>query len=140
MFPIFQFYNSIDANLELSLEVLDDFFGEAQEVYAENPWLNYTLPIHRMREAGIQHRLFDLLDERKFTRSELYDFCLLIFGIKTFDEVPDPEADFAGFFKKLTELVEREKRQYNPVSKKMKPLIDLKEVSRIYGDGSCSIM
>lgn len=137
---VVDFYNSIDANLELSIEVLDDFFGEAKEVYDVNPWLNYTLPVHRIREAGIQNRLFDLLDERKFTRSELYDFCLLLFGVTAFNAVPDPEADFAAFMKKLTQLVEGEKKQYNPMAKKTKPIIDLKAVARIYGDAACTIM
>jgi hypothetical protein len=45
-----EFYNSLDAQLELSLEVLDDFMGEASEVYRMNPWLCYGLPIHRCRE------------------------------------------------------------------------------------------
>ena len=124
----------------MSIEVLDDFFGEAKEVYDVNPWLNYTLPVHRIREAGIQNRLFDLLDERKFTRSELYDFCLLLFGVTAFNAVPDPEADFAAFMKKLTQLVEGEKKQYNPMAKKTKPIIDLKAVARIYGDAACTIM
>jgi len=49
---IVEFYNNIDSQLELSVEVLDDFIGEAKEVHDTNPWLNYTLPIHRMREMG----------------------------------------------------------------------------------------
>lgn len=137
---VVDFYNGIDANLELSIEVLDDFFGEASEVYDQNPWLNYTLPIHRLREAGIQHRLFDLLDERKFILSELHDFCRILFGVTEYNAIPDPEADFVGFMKKLTKLVEAEKKQYNPMSKKTKPIINLKEVERIYGGGSCAIM
>ncbi len=114
--------------------------GEAKEVYAHNPWLNYTLPIHRMREMGIQNRLFDLLDERPFTRSELYDFCTLLFGIRAFDNVPDPEADFPDFIKKLEKINDRERGHWNPISKKAKSLIDVKEVGRVYGDGSCTIM
>lgn len=45
-----RFYNSLDAQLELSLEVLDDYIGEAKEVYSKNPWLCYGLPLHRCRE------------------------------------------------------------------------------------------
>jgi hypothetical protein len=137
---IVDFYNSIDSQLELSVEVLDDFIGEATEIHSTNPWLNYTLPIHRMREMGIQNRLFDLLDERSFTRSELYDFCRIMFGAREFANIPDPEADFATFLKMLSKLVDKEKKQYNPVFKKVKPILDVKEIARIYGDSSCSIM
>ena len=137
---VIQFYNNIDSQLELSIEVLDDYVGEAKEVYAHNPWLNYTLPIHRMREMGIQNRLFDLMDERRFTRSELHDFCQFLFGVRALEGVPDPEADFPGFIKKLTKITEKERGQWNPISKKTKPLIDVKEVAKIYGDGACSIM
>ena len=49
---VVNFYNDLDEQLELSLEVLDDFESEALEVYEHNKWLNYTLPIHRLREAG----------------------------------------------------------------------------------------
>jgi len=80
------------------------------------------------------------LDERRFTRSELYDFCMILFGVKEFGGIPDPEADFSAFVKKLSQLAEKEKKQYNPVAKKLKPLIDVKEIVRIYGDSSCSIM
>ena len=64
----------------MSIEVLDDYLGEAEEVYSVNPWLNYTLATHRMREMGIQNKLFDLLDERRFSLSEIYDYCSMLFG------------------------------------------------------------
>lgn len=137
---IVQFYNDIDAQLELSIEVLDDYVGEAQEVHSVNPWLNYTLVIHRMREMGVQNRLLDLLDERLFTTSEMYEFCVLLFGAREFENVPDPDADFAGFMKKLSKILDKEKSQWNPISKKTKPIIDVKEVARLYGNGSCVIM
>ena len=66
-----EFYNEIDNQVELSLEVLDDFSGEAKEVHAENPWLNYGLPLHRMREWGFHDKLVDLLDERALYPTEV---------------------------------------------------------------------
>ena len=43
---VVDFYNDLDGQLELSMEVLVDFSGEALEVTEENPWLNYALPLH----------------------------------------------------------------------------------------------
>merc|ERR1719476_774230 len=91
---VVEFYNNLDSQLELSLEVIDDFSGEAEEVYEHNPWLNYALPLHRIREMGFSHKLFDLLDERPLTKDELLEFFRLIFGEDKFDSVPDPQIEW----------------------------------------------
>uniref|UniRef100_A0A7S3Q6U1 VWFA domain-containing protein n=1 Tax=Chaetoceros debilis TaxID=122233 RepID=A0A7S3Q6U1_9STRA len=137
---VVEFYNNLDNQLELSIEVLDDYTSEAKEVHKENSWLNYTLAMHRMREMGIPNRLFDLLDERRFTKSELRDFCILLFGAGAFDGVPEPEVDWYGFMKELEVILKKEQKQWNPIKQKAKPLLDLKEMNRLYGDASCSIM
>lgn len=90
-----KFYNSLDGQLELSLEVLDDFLEESKEVHEHNPWLNYALPLHRLREMGYQDRVFDLLDERRLTTEELRVFCsVLLLDNGTSAELPDPSGDW----------------------------------------------
>lgn len=128
------FYNSLDEQLELSLEVLDDFIGEAQEVYAANPWLNYALPLHRCREMGFHDRLFDILDERRFTKDELRDFCILLFGLVDLDGMPDPEEDWNGFMASIRIAMERESLQWHPIKKAMRPWIDLDMLNRRYNN------
>lgn len=109
---VVEFYNDLDQTLELSIEVLDDFNGEAQEVHQCNPWLNYALPLHRMREMGYHDRVFDMLDERLLTKSELRDFCCLLFGEEKFDGVPDPSLDWVGFVQNIERMLERESPQW----------------------------
>merc|ERR1739844_444943 len=119
---VVDFYNELDVQLEMSVEVLDDFTGEAEEVWAYNNWLNYALPLHRIREMGFSHRLFDLLDERPLTKDELLEFFRLIFGEDKFDSsvVPDPQIDWKGFSERVAVVVnEEEKKQWNPIKKKM---------------------
>lgn len=137
---IVEFYNSLDNQLELSIEVLDDFVGEAEEVYEQNSWLTYSLPMHRMREMGFHNRLFDLLDERPLTRDELRDFCMLLFGTGHFDGVPDPEVDFRGFADAVHKMVKKEKSHWNPVKNKVTPIINMEKLHKKYGDDSCTIM
>lgn len=138
---VVSFYNDLDAILELSMEVLDDFTGEAAEVYECNPWLTYGLPIHRMREFGFHDRVFDMLDERQLTKSELRDFCCLLFGESNFDGVADPNVDWYAFVKDVDRLLRNEKQQWDPIKKRMKPWIDLHTLHHIYGDSSsCTIL
>merc|ERR1712157_411539 len=119
---VVDFYNNLDSQLELSLEVIDDFAGEAEEVYECNKWLNYALPLHRIREMGFSHKLFDLLDERKLTKDELKDFFLLLFGPGKLDGMPDPQIDWKGFLKHIETIVNKyEKKQWNPIKKAVAP-------------------
>jgi len=135
---VVEFYNELDSQLELSIEVLDDFVGEAKEIYSTNPWLNYALPIHRMREMGYHDRVFDLLDERLLTKSELRDFFFLLFGSENFDGVPDPSAEWDSFARSIEELLKKEKTQWDPIKFRMKPWVNMYSLNQCYSE-SCNV-
>jgi len=132
---VVDFYNELDGQLEISLELLDDFMGEAEEIYQHNSWLNYALPLHRLREMGYHDRIFDMLDERALTKGELRDFCFLLFGSENFDGVPDPSVDWSAFIKSIERLSEKEKLHWNPMKKRLTPWIDVKKLNSKYGEG-----
>merc|ERR1712194_377517 len=130
---VVEFYNDLDGQLELSMEVLDDFIAEASEVHEHNPWLNYALPIHRLREMGYHHRIFDMMDERPFTHEELREYCsLLLIDKSPSDELPDPSADWKEFSKTVKNLLARQQGQWNPMKKKVAPWIDMKKMDKMY--------
>lgn len=129
---VVDFYNNLDSQLELSLEVMDDFVGEGKEVHGHNPWLNYSLTLHRIREMGFSHKLLDLLDERPLRIDELRDFFFLLFGPDQFDGVPDPQVDWKRFTDALSTIIQKEKLQWNPNTKKMAPWIDMRVLNKTY--------
>ena len=133
-----EFYNSLDDELELSLEVIDDYKGEAQEVYMQNKWICYGVPLHRSRELGYHNRLFDLIDERPFTREEVRSFCALLLGIEE-EELPDPVVEFDEFLTEVKMRFQTEQLQWNPMKKKMTPWILTKELKKAYSDAACVI-
>mmetsp|Transcript_12167 Transcript_12167/g.23256 ORF Transcript_12167/g.23256 Transcript_12167/m.23256 type:complete len:414 (-) Transcript_12167:540-1781(-) len=130
---VVSYYNSLDSELELPLEVIDDFFGEAAEIHQANKWLTYGLPLHRCREMGYNHRIFDLLDERLLNKDELVDFMKLLLG-PTY-EWADPHADWKEFCKQVQHATESEAKQFNPTTHKMEPWIDVKQLKKCYGSG-----
>lgn len=63
---VVDFWNKLDEEVEISLDVLDDLAGEAAEVAkAGNSFFVYSPFLHRFREGGSRNRLFDLLDETR---------------------------------------------------------------------------
>jgi len=138
---VVDFYNNIDNELELSIDVLDDFEAEAKEVHEQNTWINYALPIHRMRELGFYDRTFDLIDERTLSKREVRDYCRVLFGEDAFDGCPDPSTNWDGFATFTSILVNKEKKYYDPIRKKQRPLIDIVNLNRTYNDsGNCCVL
>mmetsp|Transcript_13042 Transcript_13042/g.21569 ORF Transcript_13042/g.21569 Transcript_13042/m.21569 type:complete len:388 (-) Transcript_13042:57-1220(-) len=137
---VVEFYNSLDHQLDLSLEVLDDFFCEAKELHRYNTWINYALPLHRAREMGFHHRLFDLLDERKLNLDEVKEYFSLLFGEERINAMPDPEEDLRGFLESAKLLLDNEKKQYNPILDEITPWVDLKVLAKAHKRKGCTIM
>jgi hypothetical protein len=75
---IVSYWNSIDEELELNMDVIDDLCGEAQEVCDNNSWLTYGEPLQRLREFGCQVKELDQLDEAKLTKEQLLRLCHLM--------------------------------------------------------------
>ncbi len=57
---IVRYWNNIDTELELEMDVIDDLCGEAAEIHENNPWLTYgeqkfvrgVLCYHRSNGSG----------------------------------------------------------------------------------------
>eukprot|EP00549_Striatella_unipunctata_P012844 CAMPEP_0118705956 /NCGR_PEP_ID=MMETSP0800-20121206/20234_1 /TAXON_ID=210618 ORGANISM="Striatella unipunctata, Strain CCMP2910" /NCGR_SAMPLE_ID=MMETSP0800 /ASSEMBLY_ACC=CAM_ASM_000638 /LENGTH=207 /DNA_ID=CAMNT_0006608325 /DNA_START=218 /DNA_END=841 /DNA_ORIENTATION=+ len=141
---VVDFYNALDQELKLNLEVLDDYPQEAKEIYKTNPWLTYGLPLHRCREMGFHHRIIDMLDERKLTKDEVKDCCRFLFGAEKTNNrlLADPATDWKGFLKELKQLLQQEPLQFNPIKRRMTPWIDVNRLRREYSSskGGCNIM
>ena len=128
---VVDFYNGLDEKFgETSfLDVIDDYEAEAAQVHGQNPWLNYALVLHRMRELGLQgsSRLLDCLDQRPFTGDEIREFVALLFGT-TPDLLPDPLCDWENFVSEIDRFQQREQMHWNPAKKAVTPWIDTEEL------------
>lgn len=119
-----QFYNKLDAELEVPVDVVDDFLGEGIEVANYNPWLNYAMPLHKVREMGVKERVLDLLDERPLSPMQQREVCTIIFGEQKMKDCPDPAIDWLEFVRYMDDVLAGEQLQWDPISKKMRPWIN----------------
>jgi len=97
---VVEYWNGVDEELELDMDVLDDLSGEAAEVRRCCPWLTYGAPLHRLREWGTSVKIFDLIDERALAKSELFEVVKLVLG-EAANDLPNPELDWINFLEQL---------------------------------------
>lgn len=123
---VVEFYNRIDEEYELPLDILDDFAGEAQEIAAAgNGFFTYTPIIHRIREAGTLFKLLDSVDEQRFNETEVRRFVELL---SPSDLAAAPS--HRDFVQKVLELLRHSKSVFDPISGRMQPFLNIRQIKR----------
>eukprot|EP00607_Mallomonas_marina_P010053 CAMPEP_0182419714 /NCGR_PEP_ID=MMETSP1167-20130531/4103_1 /TAXON_ID=2988 /ORGANISM="Mallomonas Sp, Strain CCMP3275" /LENGTH=253 /DNA_ID=CAMNT_0024594777 /DNA_START=260 /DNA_END=1018 /DNA_ORIENTATION=- len=118
---VIDYWNNVDADLDLKIDVLDDCRGEADTVYKYNKWLTYGKPLHRLREIGIRFKELDFLDRGKLSHDQMRSMCALLVSDGKSSELPDPKSDWKAFYDAVQDRVKASPMVYCPRTNKMKP-------------------
>lgn len=127
---IVEYWNNIDNELELEMDVLDDLCGEAEEIFNVNPWLTYGEPLHRMREFGIPLKELDLIDEARLSPEQIRKVCSIILGGQVDIDYPHPELDMKGFFSAVERHAKQVSKTWDPMTKTMHDWINMNQLRR----------
>ena len=88
---------------------------------------------------GYHNPLFDILDERRLGLHEIRDFLINLFGAEQFKRIPNPRVNWKGFLKRLSIIVNQEKEQWNPVTKRLGPWVDIEILEKEFKKaGQCA--
>lgn len=68
---ITEYWQNINAQLDLDIYVLGQIKTEAVIVAENNNWLTYGEPLHRLREFGVMVSAINNLDSRQLTKQEI---------------------------------------------------------------------
>jgi len=125
---VVDFYNQLDEELEIPLEVLDDIESEAKEILDKgNGWLTYSPLVHMLREMGTFMNLFDLLDERALTACESMVLARLFLQNEGATNPPRVPLDFCRFAKAQLKALPQ---VYDPITRRMGPCINVRTLRR----------
>lgn len=120
-----KFYNDIDEELELPLDILDDISGEAKEVASHgNDWFAYTPVLHRIREAGTLSKILDAIDERPLSALEAQQLAELLCG----SQRPLAGLSKREFLKEVKQIVARAPLVYDARQQEMRPIVNIRKL------------
>jgi len=133
---VIDYWNNIDGELELEMDVLDDVEGEAKEVRAVNDFLYYGEPLHRMREFGAAIKEMDLIDEDALSSEQMAVIVShLCCGAVT---LPHPDEDWGAFISAVKSGLKKTKTCWDPVEKRMVQWIHMQNLEKKYGENKGS--
>lgn len=127
---IIDYYNDLDNDREIKLDVIDDLIGESEEIHHKNPWLVYFELLHLFRDRDGVHKICDKLDESKFSISDIHTFCVNVLGI---ENLPDSN-EFEEFINHLENYIRDQPDVYCNYTKRYKPLLDVRKIREIHNN------
>ncbi len=140
---VITYWDSVEKDLEMELDIVDDFFGEGSGVRDVNPWINYGLPLQRLREFGVKVKELDMIDERKLTTQQMIKYLSILFNCEV-STIPQPDFDWGTFEKWVKDNNTKVQNTFNPNSSKNspEPWINISQLNACYNPnagGCCQI-
>lgn len=137
-----EYWNRIDNELELEMDVLDDLYGEAKEIEKINPWMTYGEPLHRLREWGVQLKELDLIDEAALSTEQMRAVCALLYTDGKQNALPHPDLSWPDFLHAINECNAKEADVWDCMGKRGKhyPWVRVNKLNAFYQKKGCSIM
>eukprot|EP01039_Chlorochromonas_danica_P008815 gene8815-9719_t len=129
---VVDYWNDIDREIGMTVDVLDDLACEAREVRRYNPWLAYCEPLHHMREFGASFPEFDLLDEKLLDMETLLKVVGVIFGHAVVKSFSNPEKDWKGFLADIAQGNNSIAKVWCPGDEKFHDWVDIRVLHRCY--------
>ena len=135
-----EYWNTIDASLELDMDVLDDFASESEEIMSVNNWITYGEPLHRFREFGSHIKELDVLDEASLSIDQMMNTVSMILDTPI-NRLPHPSVDWNRFIEVVVSENNKLPKIWNQSKKSMTTWIDPKNLGKSYNNNSnCTIM
>ena len=126
------YWNTIDSQLEVDLEILDDIFGEDDEVAANNPWLVYSESLQQVRMLG-GYKELDLLDEQLLSVDQMFTvISLILYGVATVPTLAHPRHHWPEFFSAISTRLQQLPSIWCPATMQRRPLINLPLLAAAY--------
>eukprot|EP01034_Spumella_vulgaris_P022261 gene22261-28374_t len=129
---IVEYWNNIDSQLELEMDVLDDLAGEAHEVHEQNPWVTYSDPLQKLREFGATVKEMDLLDESALSSEQMKVICGLLVMGEDIRSLPHPDEEWESFLSILKTHNTLEGQVYDPITKTTRSWLDIPRLIDMY--------
>lgn len=140
---VVNYWNDIDSELEVPMDVLDDIVSEAKEVKNHNKFLNYGEPLHRMREWGMHFKELDMLDEQVFTIEQVHKMLTIILGDNLAASLPlaSLHHDLPAYVVAAKRIFEdpRVPKIHNVLTKQPGTWINPNEITRKYKSNKCIV-
>ena len=125
-----KYWNSIDTELEIEMDVLDDLTGEAREIKEANGWVTYHEPLHRLREFGSSLKELDLIDEAALSSEQMCIVASALVVPRGRPRLPLPDEDFDAFLAAVkmhnTRLV------FDPILRLPAPILNVQKLISMF--------
>ena len=140
---IVNYWNTVDDELELNIDVLDDLVNEAKQVQTINPFLVYTKELHLMREWGMQMRELDSIDEVRLPLASVHKVIVALVGPELGATLPNCiETDLRAYVAAVRKLFHLPcfHKVHNFVSGRSDTWVRADDIWKTYGVKSCAIL